>query len=165
MIILTQKDLYTDRYIYSTTETTDYRSFTEYLEQANDIAALFALQADGNATIFRTVKKQYAQLAADKNLREPFMPEQVTITLDTHIKHITEMAKDLEASLTEMEEERDELQDELDKLNDKHQTLKAIERDNQDLTKTLYDKTIIYGYSAKEALNEIFRDNSMVGTL
>ena len=163
MKYVTATDLNSWQYRYSTTLSNDYSTFTSYLHQAGAIAELMDSQQDGNATIFRTKVKPYAHISKSKHLREPFTCEQITITPKVHMQHLLKVALDMESAKISATCELDELKEELDDVVTQLDEYKFEISENKSLKKDLYEKVSIFGYSAKDVLNELFRDNGLAG--
>lgn len=130
----------------------DVGTFLEYEHIALQVTKLFGGQSTGLATIFRSHRYAPAQTEA----------EEVTITLFQHAEQLSEFLLSERAHCEELESERDDIQEELDDwLNTDSSPLTTSTNNN--LLNDLHYKVTTLGYSSKEVLDEIFRDNELAG--
>ena len=144
------------RYMYSVTG----KGFTDYSELATDISDLFENQADGKATFFRQLRPTFADDKPNGKI------EQITIEPIEHIKMIAALLRGCAHQCESLEQTNEELEEQVEDLEEDVYRLRkelAQRHADKELALELHHKVTMLGYSAKEVINEVFRDNQLAG--
>lgn len=164
MKMLSIEDITSDKYMYSTAPENEYFKFYSYLFCSEDIAKLFTLQSDGSATVFRTRKRTHQEIRFTGKILTDKAVEQLCVTPETHLSFLQQLVVDQAKELAKMNALDMEVTSLKERVAALKSELKECQRDDVSLKGELHYKVATLGYSAKDVLNEMFRENGLAGS-